>query len=87
MTTMEELTESKPVPRLPPVSERVRLRKRYRKNQETMAKSLGISVRTFYRWETGKDITDPESSNHPSFRKYAELLQSWQQTERLENER
>ena len=85
--TMEDLRELKPVPRLPPVSERVRLRKRFRQNQETLAKALGISIRTLYRWETGKDITDPESSNHPAYREYAELLKSWQERERLENER
>lgn len=86
MPTMEDLTELEPVPRLPPVSERVRLRKRFRQNQATLAKALGISTRTFYRWETGKDITDPESSIHPAFRKYAELLKSWQERERTEKE-
>lgn len=85
--TVEDLTKLTPVPRLPPVSERVRLRKRFRRNQVSVANYLGISVRSFYRWETGKDITDPEASNHPAFRKYAELLRSWQETERLENER
>lgn len=78
-----ELMALEPVPRLPPVSERVRLRKRFRANQATVAKNLGISTRTFYRWETGKDITDPESSRHPAYRDYAVLLQTWQEKERL----
>jgi DNA-binding XRE family transcriptional regulator len=84
--SVENLTDLVPVPHLPPVSERVRLRKRYRVNQEKFAKDLGISVRTFYRWETGKGIVNPDDIKSPAYRKYAETLATWREKERTDNE-
>lgn len=81
----DDLMELEPLPRLPPPAERKRLRTRMNVNQATVAKWLGINTRTFYRWETGKDISSGRDtqSSHPAFRKYAELLKSWQEKERL----
>lgn len=83
--SIDDLMEMEPLPRLPPVSERVRLRKRMNINQATLAKRLGVNPRTFYRWETGKDISSGQEtqSSHPAFRDYARLLKSWQDRERL----
>lgn len=83
MKTLAELMEMEPIPELPPPAERRRLRRRFGFTQEGLAEMIGISIRTLYRWETGKDVKSP---NDPHYRDYAVLLAAWKETERKERQ-
>lgn len=68
---------SKPVTKLPDVSERIRLRNLFGVTQATLANGIGVTRRTIHAWESGK--SEPTGDNRE---KYAEVLNLWQELER-----
>ncbi len=66
--------EEGPLPVLPPMKERVMLRRRMGVRQREAARLLGVSANSFGYWERGDRIPDKEH-----IRVYYSLLYSWQQ--------
>lgn len=58
---------------LPAPERRRELRKQMGITRAVASRELGVSPRTYYRWEEG--IVDPHPGNH---RKYSEQLTRWQ---------
>jgi transcriptional regulator with XRE-family HTH domain len=79
--SVDDLINMEPIPELPPPSERVRLRKRFGFTQAGLARKIGISPRSFYRWETGKDIQFPTD---PKYLDYVAVIVAWKETEQRE---
>lgn len=74
---MTEITEREPIPRLPSITERQRLRELFGVTQTELAASMGVSERTVIRWESGK--VNPIG---PNLIKYANVLAKWRERSR-----
>lgn len=61
-----------PLPALPPASQRVGLRTAMGLTQAQAAAELGVSVRSYLRWEQGHCVPLPAN-----LRRYAAQLQRW----------
>jgi len=62
-----------PVPALPPPSERAALRKKFGVTQVILARTLRISRKTLWTWETG--TAEPTGAKRDE---YAAILAAWQ---------
>jgi DNA-binding transcriptional regulator YiaG len=79
--SVSDLANLEPLPEIPPVPHRKHMRRRFQVKQETLARQLGVSIRTLWRWENG--LVEP---NHPAYREYCRILNSWQTQERNNRE-
>lgn len=74
---MPGLTELNPIPSLPEPRERMRLRMAFGVTQAQIARELGVTRKSIYRWETGE--SEPTGTNRIE---YARILDAWKRKER-----
>lgn len=72
--SISDLIGREPVPRLPPASERAKLRKAFGVTQAEAASALKVTRQTFNSWERGN--SEPTGGNRVM---YAELLSKWRE--------
>lgn len=69
---MPGIMDRDPIPDLPPVRERRKLRERFGVTMQELADTIGVSRMTIHRWERGSK--EPAGKNREE---YAKILQAW----------